>query len=144
MDKRVKRVFLDTNIVMDAIERRAFRAEAETILGLCRQECIEGFVATMSFATMAYLLRRCEKNFIYDTFARLTEVLKVASVTTEQFSKAMQFGAVRDFEDMLQYQCAIANGCDVIVTNNIRDYLEFSQIPVMTSRDFLLQYFRSH
>jgi len=48
---------------------------------------------------------------------------------------------VKDYEDMLQYQCAIAGGCDVIVSNNTRDYREFCKIPVMTSRDFLLKYF---
>ena len=45
---------------------------------------------------------------------------------------------------MLQYQCALAAGCDVIVTNNTKDYQEFCTLPFMTSRDFLLFYFRSH
>ena len=32
---------------------------------------------------------------------------------------------VKDYEDMLQYQCALAAGCDVVVTNNKRDFQEF-------------------
>jgi hypothetical protein len=51
---------------------------------------------------------------------------------------------VKDYEDMLQYQCALAAGCDIIVTNNTKDYQEFCTLPFMTSRDFLLYYFRSH
>ena len=43
----------------------------------------------------------------------LMDAVEVASVTTEQFANAMQFGPVRDFEDLLQYQCAVAAGCDV-------------------------------
>lgn len=44
---------------------------------------------------------------------------------------------------MLQYQCAVAGGCEVIVTNNTKDYREFCDIPFMSSRDFLLYYFRT-
>ena len=51
---------------------------------------------------------------------------------------------VKDYEDMLQCQCALAAGCDVIVTNNTKDYQEFCTLPFMTSRDFLLLYFRSY
>ena len=46
---------------------------------------------------------------------------------------------VRDFEDMMQYQCAKAAGCDVIVTNNKRDFHEFCELPFLSSEEFLLQ-----
>ena len=42
-----------------------------------------------------------------------------------------------DIEDALQYECAKAANCDVIVTNNKRDFEEFSDLPVMTAGDFL-------
>lgn len=45
---------------------------------------------------------------------------------------------VRDFEDMLQYQCAKTAGCDVIVTNNRRDFAEFCDLPVMTAEELLI------
>lgn len=47
---------------------------------------------------------------------------------------------VKDFEDMMQYQCAIAAGCDVVVTNNERDFYDFCKIPFLTSEEFLLQF----
>jgi hypothetical protein len=47
---------------------------------------------------------------------------------------------VKDYEDMLQYQCALAAGCDVIVTNNKKDFYEFCQLPFLTSEEFLLQF----
>ena len=34
-----------------------------------------------------------------------------------QLSTALAHDDVRDFEDLLQYQCAVAANCDVIVTN---------------------------
>lgn len=44
----------------------------------------------------------------------------------------------RDFENMLQYQCAKAAGCDVIVTNNKKDFQQFCDLPLLTSEEFLL------
>ena len=43
----------------------------------------------------------------------------------------------KDFEDMLQYQCAVAGGCDVIITNNKKDFAEFSQLPLYTAEEYL-------
>jgi predicted nucleic acid-binding protein len=45
---------------------------------------------------------------------------------------------VKDFEDMLQYQCAKAANCDYIVTNDRRHY-DFSDIPHLTSAEFVEQ-----
>ena len=43
---------------------------------------------------------------------------------------------VKDFEDMLQYQCAKAASCDYIVTNDRRHY-DFSDIPHYSSATFV-------
>ena len=37
---------------------------------------------------------------------------------------------VKDFEDMLQYQSAVAGQCDCIVTINVNDFAEFSSLPI--------------
>jgi predicted nucleic acid-binding protein len=46
----------------------------------------------------------------------------------------------KDYEDMLQYQCALAAGYDVVVTNNKKDFHEFCKLPFLTSEEFLLQF----
>ena len=43
----------------------------------------------------------------------------------------------KDFEDMLQYQCAVAGGCDVIITNNKKDFAEYSKLQLYTADEFL-------
>lgn len=133
----MKRAFLDTNILMDAVEFRKFGAEANAILDLCRAGEIEACAATMSFATLSYLLRHHPKEDIHEIFQDLSDAIEVVSVDTSQFIKAMLYGPVGDFEDLLQYQCAIAAGCEIIITNNIDDYQEFCQIPCLSARDFL-------
>lgn len=135
----MKRVFLDTNIMMDAAECRKHGDEANALLDLSRAGILETYAATMSFATMSYLLRHEGKERIHEIFEHLTEAVEVIAVGTQQFNDAMVFGPVSDFEDLLQYQCAKAAGCDVIVTNNKRDFLEFCDLPLMTAKEFLLQ-----
>ena len=135
----MKRVFLDTNILMDAAEGREHGDEANALLDLSRAGIIQAYAATMAFATMSYLLRHHGKEEIHKIFEHLTEAVEVVSVETKQFEDAMAFGPVRDFEDMMQYKCAKAAGCDVIVTNNGRDFAEFSDLPFLTSEEFLSQ-----
>jgi predicted nucleic acid-binding protein len=42
----------------------------------------------------------------------------------------------KDFEDALQYFSALKNGCNIIITRNVKDFKE-SEIPVMTPAEYL-------
>ena len=43
----------------------------------------------------------------------------------------------KDFEDMLQYQCAVNNQFNIIVTNNKKDFVEFSKLPLFTAAELI-------
>jgi len=133
----MKKVFLDTNILMDAVEFREHGEEANTLLDMSRANIIRCCAATMSFATMSYLLRHHTKEEVHQIFENLTDAVEIVSVSTKSFDDAMAFGPVKDFEDLLQYQCALSAGCDVIITNNKRDFQEFCALTVLTAEEFL-------
>lgn len=133
----MKRVFLDTNILMDAAECRRFSPEALTILDLCNAGIIHACASTISFATMSYLLRHYTKEHFHETIKHITSIVEVISVDVRHFVSAINYGPVGDFEDLLQYQSAVAAGCEAIVTNDKKDFLEFSQIPCLSSPAFL-------
>lgn len=133
----MKRVFLDTNILMDAIEFRQHGAEANLLLDMSRANIIQTCAAVMSFSTLSYLLRRRTKEDIHQIFENLTDAIEILPMDDKQFFESMAFGPVQDFEDLMQYQCAKANGCDVIITNNGKDYAEFCDLPFMTAAEFL-------
>ena len=80
--------------------------------------------------------------WIHEKFLQICNIVKVMSVTTEQFEKAMKTAPVSDFEHLMQYECAVFAGTDAIITNNGGDFAEFSKLPVVSSRDFLLHYFQ--
>jgi len=55
----------------------------------------------------------------------------------EQILRAAINYPCKDFEDMLQYQCAVAGGCDVIITNNKKDFVEYCKLPLYTAAEYI-------
>ena len=135
----MKKVFLDTNILIDFVDNRENREYAETIIELGHRGYIELFASYLSFANMGYILRKREQTDRYRMMRLARKVVEVLPCDSSQLDNALS-QPVKDFEDMLQYQCALAVGCDVIVTNNKRDFSEFSQLPFLTAEEFLLDF----
>lgn len=42
-----------------------------------------------------------------------------------------------DFFSNRQCQCAIAGGCEVIITNNKKDFAEYSKLPLFTAAEYI-------
>ena len=128
------RIFLDTNILVDYALGREKGDDAEQLLqrGFDRTVCLQ--TSYLSFANMAYILK--SKLDIYALLGDLCQFITILNMDSSQFQLALG-QRVRDFEDMLQYQCAKAAGCDVIITNNKRDFASFCDLPLMTAAEFL-------
>lgn len=132
----MKNVFLDTNILIDYALGREHADDAEQLLQHGKNGHVCLTASFLTFANMAYILKG--KANVYDMFKYLHTFIKVLPNDDDQLLRSLEL-PVRDFEDMLQYQCAKAAGCDVIVTNNGRDYAGFCALPVMTAERFLEQ-----
>lgn len=134
------KVFLDTNILIDLAENREQSAHAAAILQLGEDGKIQLSASYLSYANMGYIWRDIPKHERYERIREACVGIEILPMNADQLYEGLSH-EVRDYEDMLQYQCAIANGCDIIVTNNTKDYREFCKIPFMTSREFLLYFF---
>ena len=134
----MKKVFLDTNILIDFVDNRDNRVYAETIIELGKTGFIQLYAAYLSFANMGYILRKRTQEERYRMIREARKIVTVLPCDDRQLDDAL-VTPVKDYEDMLQYQCAKAAGCDVIVTNNKRDFQEFCQLPFFTAEEFLLQ-----
>ncbi len=135
----MKKVFLDTNILLDYGQQRSRHEEAETIFCLGDIGEIELYASYLSYANMGYILRNMEREAKYALIDSTREGITVLPCDNIQLDAALK-QHVKDYEDMLQYQCALAAGCDVIVTNNKKDFREFCKLPLLTSEEFLLQF----
>ena len=132
----MKRVFLDTNILIDYIQARAGGDNAKQLLMRGRNGEVSLYASFLTFANMAYILNG--KVDVYELFAMLTGFITVLPMDSEQLQSALN-QRVKDFEDMLQYQCAKVAGCDIIITGNKRHFTEFSDLPLMTANEFLTE-----
>ena len=132
----MKNVFLDTNILVDYALGREHGVDAKQLLQHGMNGDVSLSASYLTFANMAYILNG--KVDVYAFFGLLHSFVRVLPNDDSQMLAALG-RRVRDFEDMLQYQCAKAAGCDVIVTNNGRDFAEFSDLPFMSAADFLRQ-----
>lgn len=131
----MKKIFLDTNILIDYIDNRDGADDAEQIFacGFSGEALL--FASSLTFANMAYIIKGRTQAEKYNALSQMASVVDILPLGKEEVIQAIA-QPVPDFEDMLQYQCAKAAGCDYIVTNDKHHY-EFSDIPHFTSADFV-------
>jgi len=133
----MKRLFLDTNILIDYIDNRAGADDAEQIFACGFSGEAQLYASSLTFANMAYIIKGRTQQEKYDALNQMAGVVEIIDLRKQEVIAAIS-QPVKDFEDMLQYQCAKTAGCDYIVTNDRRHY-DFSDIPHFTSADFVKQ-----
>jgi predicted nucleic acid-binding protein len=146
------RLFLDTNIFPEFINRRA---QYESVCHLI-DAIVEGkhsaCISTGCIYTLSFLFERSLKaQGIHkpEQTARLrsylTEVLHVAELVDLSHyaaEQAINDEHFSDIEDSFQYQCALENGCDIFVTINVDDFKNADQlqIEILTPAAFVEKY----
>jgi predicted nucleic acid-binding protein len=133
----MKRIFLDTNILIDYIDNRAGADDAEQIFACGFSGEVLLFASSLTFANMAYIIKGRSQEEKYDALKQMAGVVEILPLGKDEVMSAIA-QPVKDFEDMLQYQCAKAAGCDYIITNDHRHY-DFSDIPFFSSSAFVEQ-----
>ena len=129
-------LFLDTNIVMDLLERREpYCNDAVRLFTMAYNRQVKMVVSPMTYTTASYLLRKHGSEGVRNLLANFRRLSHVATTNerTVDDSIASQF---TDFEDAMQYYTALATKADVIITRNGKDFAN-SKIPVMTAGEFL-------
>lgn len=133
----MERVFVDTNIVIDLLQKRPnFYEESQELFTLADKKELKICISSLSFATTYYLLSKHynsnDARKIMATFKVLVDVLAVDDKIIE-LALASDF---KDFEDGIQYFTAIENSMSKIITRNKKDFKN-SVLPVLTANEFL-------
>ena len=132
----MKRIFIDTNVIIDVLMQREGYLSSAKVLALSKEKENSLFVSVLTMANLAYILRKTLRgNDFYNEMKKLSSLLNVADTTYDHFISALDLQA-KDFEDALQYYCALSNQCEVIVTRNKKDF-NFSSINVLTPEELL-------
>ena len=131
----MKKVFLDTNFVIDYFVREDYSGDAETVMKLGDSQNVEFLISYLTIANFAYIMRKLSPDKLRALIGRICNTFTVVRNTNNQIILNLQDSAT-DFEDGLQYQAAVSGGCDCIITRNKKDFT-FAKIPVLTPMDFI-------
>lgn len=134
----MKKVFVDTNILIDLLSRREpFFEEAAELFSLADNKIIELSISSLTIANTGYtLLRQMNANQAKSVLRKLKLIVNILPLDDKVIGLALNDESFTDFEDGLQYFTAIENRQDLIVTRNLKDFKN-SNLPAMTAKQFV-------
>ena len=131
----MKRVFIDTNILLDLLlERQPWVNQASVLFSMADRKELDLLCCSLSFSTAIYLMNRL-KHTRKEIITKLAIVKSLCTVTTVD-SSVIDRVLQSDFSDLEDYYSALAANAEVIVTRNEKDYI-LSNIPVLSPTEFL-------
>lgn len=132
-------LLIDANIILDVLmNRQGFVEDSAKIWKLCETEQAVGYVSTLTFANLVYIMRKeLSPEMIEDVFQKLRLIFKFAELSPVVLEKAVGMNW-KDFEDAVQSATAEQVHADYIVTRNVRDFLR-SKVLAFTPAELLMR-----
>jgi len=136
------RVLIDTNVILDFLQKRQpFFESAAKVIMVCREQIVQGGISAQSIADMFYILR---KDYTSEERRRILldicQIMDIESIDKYKLISALLNDDFDDFEDCLQTKCAETFNAEYIITRNIKDFSK-SSIPSITPEDFCNKFF---
>ena len=135
----MKKVFLDTNIIVDLIaDRKPFSKYAIDIFQLAEENKLQIFTSSHSIATTHYLLKKyLDEKSLREVLYNLLDFLTVIPIDIDIIKKGLRSNH-KDFEDSIQILCASSiEKMNYIITRDGKDF-KGSEIPVLSPDEFFL------
>ncbi len=131
------KLFIDTNVMLDLLgERIPFYDSIAKIATLADKGKVNMVVSALSYSTVFYLLSKFESPEIVKEKLRKFKIISEISDLSEKVIEKGLSSNFTDFEDSLQYHCALKSDCGILITRNGKDF-KGSEIPVMTAEEYL-------
>lgn len=131
------RLLIDANVVLDVLQKREpYWKDSSVIWKLCETEQAEGYISTLTFANLMYVMRReLDPAQIRDVLDKLRLIFRFADFTAADLEKAAEMGW-DDFEDAIQAATAERIMADSIITRNVRDFRN-SKVIAFTPSEYI-------
>ena|SRR3989338_5498781 len=125
------RVFLDTNILLDVfLEREPFCLPAQKIWVLSEKKKIKAAISALSVSHVYFIIQKLSsRDKAGLAVIALLKMFKILEVNSQIIRKAHQ-SHFPDFEDAIQYFCALKFRSQAIVTRDPDGFID-SVIPVL-------------
>jgi predicted nucleic acid-binding protein len=133
----VRSVFVDTDVILDLfIQREPHHTSALRLFSHLRRKKTLCLTSAVVVANVYYLLAKIRSNrYALERIRRLRRLVGVASIDQAAVDAAIA-SPYRDFEDSLQYQCAVKNDIGILITRNARDFPK-DKLSVVNPADYL-------
>ena len=134
----MKKLFLDTNIVIDLLSRREpYYNESAALFSLADRSKVEINISSLTIANTSYILsQQLKTNKVKEILRKLRLVVNVLPLDDKIIGLALNDDTFTDLEDGFQYFTSVVHEQGIIITRNLKDY-KTSLIPVMTAQQFL-------
>ena len=120
----MKKVFVDTNILVDLIaDRKPYSKFAVDIFNKAEEKKVKLFTSSHSIATTHYLLKKhIGEKELRELLYSLLDFINLISVDTSIIKKSL-LSNHKDFEDAVQiYAANSISDIEFIVTRNLKDF----------------------
>lgn len=119
----MRRVFIDTDVILDLFLRREpHHTIALHFFSRLKGRNAQGCTSPVAVAnTYCMLAKIRNKRYAIQKITRLRRLLQIAAVDQSIVDAALE-APYKDFEDSIQYHCARQNGLEHLITRNLTDY----------------------
>ncbi len=130
--------FIDTNVIIDFLaDRKPFSLNAAKLFELSISKKVKLYISAVSYNNIYYILKQSLSHkdtiTLLSSLSEMTEVVDITKTVIQQAVKS----EFKDFEDAIQYYCALSiNKLEIIITRDIKDFKK-STIPVMTTDEII-------
>ena len=130
-------LLIDANIILDVLLNRPdYVKDSAMIWKLCETEQMKGYVSTLTFANLVYIMRKqLDPEKIEDVFHKLNLIFEFADFSVSDLTHAADLNW-NDFEDAVQSVTAERIHADYIITRNVRDFSK-SRVMAFTPAELL-------
>lgn len=133
----MKKLFVDTNIVIDLLSgRKEFYEASQDLFTYAIDNQIVLIVSSLTFANTHYILKdQLKISKVRSSLRKFKTLVEVAPFDDKILELALE-EEFKDFEDGIQYYIAIENSCEAIITRNKKDFKN-SSIPIFNASEFM-------
>jgi len=137
------RIFVDTNILLDVLTKRApFYENSAMIWSLVEQGIVTGYISAISVNNVFYISQKLnDRKYAQGLVDKILKDFQIIAVDYE-ILKLSRTISDRDYEDLIQYFSAIRSGSKYVITRNTRDFPE-TGVEVIAPNEFLKIFMRS-
>ena len=130
-------LLIDANIILDVLLNRTdFVKDSAMIWKLCETEQARGYISTLTYANMMYVMRKqLTPDQIEEVFRKLNLIFKFADFSPAVLERAVNM-KWKDFEDAVQSATAESVHADYIITRNLKDFTR-SKVMAFTPTELL-------